>query len=197
MKKFIISLITFSFILSMFYNISQVNAMEDINIYNHSYGEILKMTDEKLYDTLSLDEKNYFQSIPASKVLGQTEPKESKDEIIYDNSHKNTNSREASLIVVLTQAKLSRKNNKTLTYGGVYSSTYPIKIKGYAYLIRKRDGHIMKSASCSADSSVSKTLTKDASITKGDDKYYCRATGIYTSKTMGSKTTSQSTISYN
>lgn len=69
-------------------------------------------------------------------------------------------------------------------------------MKGYAYLIRKSDGRIMKSASCSSNSTISKTISKDASISESDEKYYCRATGIYTTATMGSKTTSQSTLSY-
>lgn len=196
MKKIIVTLVSFSFVLGLFMNFNHVSAVEGVSIYDYSYGEILKMTDEELYETLSDDEKNYFENLPASEVLEQTDQDPSEDEIVYDTSKANPKSREANLILVLTQAKLSRKNNKTLTYGGIYSSTYPVKLKGYAYLIRKRDGRIMKSASCSADSTISKTLTKDADITKGDDKYYCKATGIYTTKTMGSKTTSQSTISY-
>lgn len=196
MKKILVSIFAFSLVLGLVIHTNPVNADGGVSIYDCSYGEILKITDKESYDELSVEQKNYFESIPASTVLGQTDSKETKDELIYDNTGHDPNSREASLIIGLTQAKLARKNNNTLTYGGIYSSTYPIQIKGYAYLIRNKDGRIMKSATCSADSSVSKTLTKDAKITKGNNKYYCRAVGIYTSKTLGSKTTSQSTVCY-
>lgn len=201
MKKAILSIISFSFLFGLLFNLNHVKALEEVSIegvsiYDYSYGEILEMTDKDLYDTLSEDEKNYFEKLPAKDVLGENTQESSQDEVIYDTIQTNSYTRESNLILVYTQAKLSRKNSKTLTYGGIYTSTYPIKLKGYAYLIRKSDGRIMKSASCSADATVGKTLSKDASITEGDEKYYCRAVGIFTTKTMGSKTTSQSTISY-
>lgn len=118
-----------------------------------------------------------------------------KDEIIYYKKSNTIKKVEPYLIAVLTQAKLSRPNNKTLLYGGIYSSTYPVNIKGYAYLIRKKDKKIIKSASCSANSTTSKTLSKSVKIDKGDNKYYCRAVGVYTTKSMGTKQTSQSTTS--
>lgn len=196
MKKIILSIVSFSFIFGLFFNFNHVSALEGASIYDYSYGEILEMTDKELYDTLSKDEKNYFESLPAEEVLGEASEETDSDEVIYDTLQTNSQTKEANIILVLTQAKLSRKNSKTLTYGGIYSSTYPVKLKGYAYLIRKSDGRIMKSASCSADSTIGKTISKDASISESDVKYYCRATGIYTTATMGSKTTSQSTLSY-
>lgn len=55
----------------MFFNLNHVSALEGASIYDYSYGEILEMIDKELYDSLSKDEKNYFESLPAEEVLGE------------------------------------------------------------------------------------------------------------------------------
>lgn len=194
MKKIILSFISFSFIVGLFFTSNNVNALEDITIYNSSFGKILELTDKEMYDSLPEDEKNYFNSLPAEKILGEDDS--NKEITIYNTMKKNSVAREPNVIAVLTQAFLVRKDSKTLTFGGTYSATYPIGINEYAYLIRKSDGRLMKTTTCKSKSSTGETKKTNASINKTNESYYCRATGIYVTKTMGTKSTSQCTIAY-
>ena len=54
----------------------------------------------------------------------------------------------------------------------------------------------MKTTTCKSKSSTGETKKTNASINKTNESYYCRATGIYVTKTMGTKSTSQCTIAY-
>ena len=86
MKKIILSFISFSFIVGLFFTSNNVNALEDITIYNSSFGKILELTDKEMYDSLPEDEKNYFNSLPAEKILGEDDS--NKEITIYNTMKK-------------------------------------------------------------------------------------------------------------
>lgn len=196
-KKNIVIVLTFALLFQftlgvcLWKNTSTVSALEqEVTIDNSTLNEFLEYSAPEFYSTLSEQEKELASRINTNEILGNDAP----DEVKITYSPKTRTIVWAPSAIVLTQARYNRLDSKQVTFGGVFSCTKGVKIKGITYLVRTRDDYPVDHISKEKAQTTGFTTNKTVDLRQSSERYSAESIGFYTDNTTGaSKITRQKT----
>ncbi len=167
-KKVVTYLIIACFICAL--TSKKVNAEDELNMNDISYGELLKKIDYDEYLSLNEETRNYFDSVKASELLDEDN----------NNNRAEFDSLERSILFephfVLNLAQINRSGDYLYYGGSVTCQNFNAKkISIQAYLIRKSDGKIIANSSDSKTNVKQYGILKKKSITKSTTLYYAKS----------------------